>query len=177
MKDILDSDYKTILIDENGSGILSVNREAWQNELYRLERISNFILIACFLMFLYIPFPGKFYAVIPAIIFMFYYRISYRARFKNLVMHGLYDYEIFDSKVVRYTDTNYRRFELADVKSVKRKKYGIVLYLSKGWRSLWLYHERPEVIVIPSKITGYDQIEQFFSELYNWKTKRLLKPV
>lgn len=168
MKNILDQDYEVIQISEKGSGILSVNQPVWQEELYRLERISNaWLMAAIFLLFVMVSFSFTSNSILLLGLFLYivYNRIGYRARYKNLVMHGLYNYEVYDTKVVRYTDVDYLRFELEDVKTIKIKKYGIVLYTKRGILSHFLNHERKELLVIPNKIKGYSDIESFFVEL------------
>ncbi|MEM7105711.1 MAG: hypothetical protein AAF502_21415 [Bacteroidota bacterium] len=77
MSEILDHDYinefAELNFGENGSGFLEVNQPAWQEELYRLERIRNagcMVALVLLVVSIFFPIPGKWVILLIGIILL-----------------------------------------------------------------------------------------------------------
>ncbi len=168
MSDILDQDYiyeyGELNIDANGSGLLSVDQLAWREELYKLERLRNGgcligVIILIFLMIL--PIPGGGYLLGFGVLVAYQIWNSGTIIYSNLLNHGQYRYEVQEGKIVRYSKGKYLKFEFEEIKKAKIKKYGIVLFKHVDINSYLLKDTRKDLLVIPNKTQGYDQIVKY----------------
>ena len=167
MDRILDKDYinelKILKIGPEGSGFLSVDQEAWIAELFRLERRGNMGCYAIFLilfLMIIIPVPGRLYIILIGSYLGIQYKVFNSRRYKNLRKHSSYQYEIFEDKIVRYSDRNYLIFEKTEIKEIRKKAFGIVLYKSKDINSYFLNSSNTNLIIIPNKLQCFKQIEK-----------------
>ena len=165
MENTLDEDYINELgklkIGPDGSGFLSVNQEKWQEELYRLERTVNLGCVALFVItfiLMFFPIPGRLQILITATVGGIFYKRLQAVRYKNLINHGLYQYEIYDDRIVRYSSTWFRKFHQTEISLIKQKKFGILIVRKKQVWNFYLNHANPEIIVIPNKIQGYKHL-------------------
>ena len=165
MREILDHDYinefAELSFGDNGSGFLEVNQPAWQDELYRLERRRNagcILVLVGLVLSMFLPIPGRGYILLIGFIIAFQKRNTDARKFSNLLAHGKYNYEVYNDKIVRYTDVGYLRFEFDDIKKARIRKFGVVLFKHVDINSYLLHHEKKGLLVIPNKIEGYNQI-------------------
>ncbi len=169
MDEILDKNYvnnlKPLEISSKGSGFLSVDQEAWKDELYRLERKDSmgcvfvFILSLCLLIVI-VSFSFWYWVLTlgTGLYLGIQYKIFNSKRYNNLKKHGQYNYEIYDKKLVRYSDTKYLIFEYKDIQSIKYTSFGLVVFKQKRLSSYFLRDTDSDLIVIPNKVQIYNGI-------------------
>ena len=150
--------------NEKGTGFLTVDQNNWQEELYHLERLANFncitiMVLAIILFFLPTEWGIIFLAAGVAIGYM--YKKTVSKKFRNLIQHGFYQYEIYDDRVVRYSNVWFRKFYFSEIIEIKKKDFGMLIVKNYRSDNYYLDHENPEIIVIPNKIQGYNQIEKY----------------
>jgi len=167
----LDDDFiinlETLKIGKEGSGFLHVNRMLWRKELYRLERKTVLGCVAFFIITViltYLSLIGSGLLVCVTFFLGFAYNRMHAIRFRNLRMHGAYQYEIYEDRVVRYSNTWYRKFTQADILKIKEKNYGILIIRKRSIRNFFLNHVNPNILVIPNKTLGYSQILKHLSQ-------------
>jgi len=173
MDKILDGDYahdfKPLVFNENGTGLLSVDLIKWKKELVRLERRTNKGCVIYFIVFFVFLFVGRpvginGYVLLTITFSPLIYKMINAFLFMNLVRHGWYDYEIYSDKIVRYTNTDYRSLDWTSCRKIKKRDFGIVV--EKKWRPWNFLKNRfnSKIILIPNKVQGYEQIVTFLQE-------------
>lgn len=175
MEKPLDEDFiinlETLKIGTEGSGFLHVNQALWKEELYRLERKANLGCVILFFVTVILTFFSIFgngLILLVVMVLGFIYNRIHAIRFNNLRMHGAYQYEIYEDRVVRYSNSRYRKFQRSDNITIKQKKYGVLISQKKKVRNFFLNHVNPNIIVIPNKTQGYQQIVKHLNQ---WQTK------
>ena len=173
MEEILDGHYaydnKPLAFDENGTGLLSVDLNKWKKELRRLERKTNMgcsiYFVIVFLAF-FVGRPDYVNGYLLLVIFFspLIYKMIDAFLFMNLVRHGWYDYEIYDDKIVRYTNVDYRNLEWSSCRKIQKTDFGILI--ERKWRPWNFLKSRfnKEIIIIPNHVQGIDQIVEFLEK-------------
>lgn len=171
MEEVLDEDFiyelGDTITDSKGSGLLGINLRRWQEELYRLERKINlgcvWLIFFTFILMFFLMIGG-----LPAFPFFLIFAIGgiiykrYQAkRFQNLLAHGLYEYEVYDDKIVRYSDRWFKRFYNLEITEIKKHNFGILIIRKKQIRNLLLSDKNEEIIIIPNKTRGYNQVADY----------------
>lgn len=168
MDEILDKDYldelKVLNIGAGGSHILSVNEEAWETGLLSEERKDN---VGCYLLFVFLyillftPISGKGFILLIGSYLGLQYKWLNRKKYKNLRPHGKFQFDFYKDRMVRYTDRNYEIIPYAVIEKLEVRRFGIVLFKSKNFKSIFLHPANPDVFVIPIKMQSYPQIKAF----------------
>ncbi|MFK8162290.1 MAG: hypothetical protein AB8H12_07480 [Lewinella sp.] len=177
--DLIDDAFEEIRqlnFKSGSSGLLSVNWKAWLEKLVLVERRSQsgcFVLFGLFFVGLFVPFISRVFAVLLLPIFFLgvgYVMIQAR-RHKNLRDHGRYRYELFQNKVVRFSDRDFKAFEFKELSKVTVKPYGVLLMRKRQWQNIWLSYQNPEVMVLPASMISYPAVEKYVVEQFE-QTKK-----
>ncbi len=169
-------EFKTLKINQKGSGFLYVQLEEWVNLLYKLERRNNFgCLFYGFAVFTsFILFKIQLASLLFALIFLgMIYKFLEMRRFKNLQYWGLYQFEVYDDRIVRYTDSKYEKYPFEDFTGIAFKGFGLILTKKRKVTNFLLSPNNLEVFVIPKRMQGYEQVVEYIASINKDQSSRI----
>lgn len=170
---ILDDDalnIRKIKVDESNREYHSIDRVKWKDLLNSFERKYNagcaIIFFLSFFLLLYSP-----WLTLAINVLGFAYKKVVATQYSYLEQHSLYDYEVGEDRLVRYTSTNYEIFLFEDIIDVSHRKYGLVLWKEKNWLdTIGLSYLKPnmdKLVVFPSVIKSYPQLGKYIMQQYS----------
>lgn len=156
-------------ITTNQSELLAVEQVLWQTQLRKYERKASLLFIGLLLLLLVgsyffssIAYRPLFWLVLA---FAFVYKITNAQKARNLRKHGLFEYEFFQDRIIRHSDSGEDIFKFKELKEIRVKPYGMVLKKEKKLYdylglSIYRYH-RTRQMLIPNQLRSFQAIKNF----------------